>query len=109
MRADGVGDGGLDRVGMREADDHATGMGGAQLLERSNYPRLHLLEAFPARETEGGRGVLYALPLRQVRQFGERRPGPLPEVTFDQPCVEIYRHPGAGGCGLCGLQCTLQR
>jgi hypothetical protein len=53
MRAKGVGEGGFDWIGMGEADDDAPGVGAAQGLKCSDHPRLHLLEALPARETEG--------------------------------------------------------
>ena len=53
MRAKGVGEGGFDWIGMGEADDDAPGVGAAHRLKCSNDPRLHLLEALPAREAEG--------------------------------------------------------
>ena len=109
MRAQGVGDGGLDGVGVGEAHHDAPGVGCAESLEGSDDPGLHLREALTAREAEGRRAVLYGLPLRQGRQFGDRGAGPLAEVAFEQAGVVVHFEPRAGCCGLRCLARALQR
>lgn len=47
-RAQGVGDGGLDRIGVGKADDDTVWVGFADPLERPNHPVLHFREALPA-------------------------------------------------------------
>lgn len=109
MRAQGVGDGSLDRIGVGEAYEDAPGVGCPQCLQRSDDPRLHFREALAVREAEGGRAVLDGLPLRQRRQIGDRSAGPLAEIALQQAVVVVHFQSRAGRRRLRRLTGSLQR
>ncbi len=99
----------LDGVGVGETDNDAARVRRTERRQRPNNPVLHLRKALTVRETEGGRAVLHGLPLRQDRQVGDCRAGPVAEVALQQPGLVLHLQPGAGRRRLRRLAGALQR
>ena len=87
--AQGVCHRGLDRVGVADADDRAARMLRPQPVERRHHPDLHLGEALAVREAERRRRPLHGPPLGQLHQLAQLRAGPVAEVAFEQPTIDL--------------------
>ena len=95
--ADRVGDGGLDRVGVRHADDRAALVLGAQRVERRDDAVLHLGEALAGREPERRGRALHRAPLGQLHQLLQLGAGPLAEIALEEALVRPAPQAAGGG------------
>ena len=91
----------LEGVGVTEQCDHLTGVPGDDLLHRPGHPLLHLGEALPTGETEGGGLLLHRLPFRQFVQVGEFLPRPFTELALDEVIHDLWFQSELPG-GRCG-------
>ena len=104
-----VGDGGLDRVGVRDAHDHAAGVLGAQPVDGADDAGLHRGEALAAGKRERARRTLHGAPLGQLHQLLQLGAGPVAEVALEQALVDLHLHAAGRGDRRGGLAGPLER
>ena len=109
MRAHRVGDGGLDRIGVRDEHDHAALVLRSEPVDRAHHAGLHLGEALTVREAERAGGPLHRAPLGQLHQLLEFGAGPIAELALQQSLVDLHLEAARRSDGGSGLAGTLER
>src|SRR5216117_1616239 len=103
VRAEGVGDRGLDRVGVRHRDEDGARMTLDESRQGGHDPRLHLGERLATGEAEAAWMPLNGPPLGPARDPFQRPAGPGADVELDEPALDAEgetARPGDGGRGL---------
>ena len=91
VRAEGVGDRRLDRIGVRDGDDRLTAVARRRARRAVvDHAGLHLGERLAAGKAEPARVALHGAPLGQLAQILQFAPGPVAEVALEQPAVDPH-------------------
>src|SRR5207247_7342189 len=105
VRAEGVGDRGLDRVGVRHRDEDGARMTLDESRQGGHDPRLHLGERLAPREAEAARMALNDSPLGPARDPLHRPAGPGAAVELAESALDAdgeAARPADRGRGLAG-------
>ena len=108
-RAEGLGHGGLDGVGVRHGDDDLSSMALHHPDECGRHARLHLEKRFASGEAESARILLDDRPLRPASRLLERQPGELADVDLEQAALHAHGQMAGAGDGERRLSGALQR
>ena len=108
-RAEGLGHGGLDGVGVGHGHDDLSAMALHQPDERGRHARLHLEKGLPAGEAESARVLLDDRPFRAACRLLERQPGEFTDVDLEQAALDAHGEMAGAGDGERRLPGALER